>query len=58
MLQTRAWPKAHPDLNRAMHICCTTKSVGQMNDLCLNQLQTELYEFEAINTHPLTKKKN
>ena len=45
----------HPDLQGAMYISCTNKSVNQMNDIRLNELRSELFEIEAINIHPTIK---
>ena len=39
----------------AMDISCTIKTVNQMNDMHLNELNTEFYEIEAINIHQSIK---
>ena len=55
ILRTRVRPQGHPDLQGAMYISCTNKSVNQMNDIRLNELRSELFEIEAINIHPTIK---
>lgn len=51
VLKTRGQPEGDPD----MDITCINKTVNQTIDMCLNELNTELYEIEAINIHPSTK---
>ena len=38
-----------------MDISCTNKTVNQINDMHLNELNTEFYEIEAINIHQSIK---
>ena len=55
VLKTRVSPEVYQDIIGAMHISCTNKTVKQMNDMRLNELNTELYQIEAINIHPSIK---
>ena len=55
VLKTKVWPEGHLDMIGAMDISCTIKTVNQMNDMHLNELNTEFYEIEAINTHQCIK---
>ena len=52
MLKTRVRPQGHTDLIGAIYISCTNKTVNRMNDIRLNELQSELIEIEARNMHP------
>ena len=55
LLRTRIRPDNHPDLQGAMYITCTNKTVLKMNKIRLSELNTELVEIEAINIHPTIK---
>ena len=51
-LQDRVRPEGHPDLKGAMYITCTNKTVMKMNDVRLEELNTELYKISAKHMHP------
>ena len=55
VLKTRGQPEGDADMIGAMDITCINKTVNQTIDMCLNELNTELYEIEAINIHRSTK---
>ena len=54
-LKDRIRPEGHRDLEGAMYVTCTNKSVQKMNDIRLSELKTELYIVEATNIHPTLK---
>ena len=54
-LMDRVRPKNHPDLKGAMVITCTNEAVNTENRKCLNKVNGELIEVEAINIHPTIK---
>ncbi len=51
VLQERVHPENHPDMKGALVIACTHKIVNKHNTVCLQQLNSELIEIEAINSH-------
>ena len=55
ILRERVRPDGHPDLRGAMYVTCTNKTVMKMNDVRLNELDTELFEIQAKHVHPTVK---
>ena len=55
MLKTRVRPEGHTDLQGAMYVTCTNKSVQKMNEIRLSELKAELHVVEAKNIHPTIK---
>ena len=50
-LQESVRPEGHPDLKGALVIASTHHVVNKYNDICLEDLKTDLVEIEAINSH-------
>ena len=55
MLRTRVRPEGHPDLKGAMYITCTNRTVINMNEVRLNELDRELLVIKAKHLHPTIK---
>ena len=51
VLQARVRPENHPDLLGATVIASTHRVVNKYNKICLDQINNELVEIEAINSH-------
>ena len=47
LLRTKIRKKNHPDLKGAMSIACKKEVVNRHNELCLNSIQSKLFEIKA-----------
>ena len=52
VLEERVRPENHSDLKEALVIACKHKDVHKHNELCLDQIENDLFTIKAVNTHP------